>query len=162
MTRRKRSTRSMCSTRSKRSTQKRSKRSTRGGVRVKSKGPSFTQKYNTHRAQKLTTGVSLKPSSRRVRFPSARALRNFRKRRYLYPNAASAAAEMHAEKYANSVSSKTAPNDIPFEEQVSMVEQFQKEQNEQNLNSMTAAMGRASISRPIRLHHLSSTYKKSK
>jgi len=78
----------------------------------------------------------------------------------LYPNAASAASELRAEKHASIVSSKTAPNEIPFEEQASMVEQFQREQNEQNLNSVTAAMGRASISRSIPLHRLSSTYKK--
>lgn len=145
-------------TRQKRST--RSKRSTRGGVRARSKGQTFKQKHETHRKKKLTNGVSLKPSSSRVRFHSARAARHFRKHRDLYPNATSAAAELRAEKYASIVSSKTAPNEIPVEEQASMVEQFQKEQNEQNLNSVTAAMGRASISRPIPLHRLSSAYKK--
>ena len=149
MTRRKRSMRSM------RSTQKRSKRSIRGGVRVKSKGRSFTQKYNTHRAKKLTTGVSLKPSSSRVRFPSARALRNFMKHRDLYPNAASAAAEMHAEKEAKRAAKKeslisgpNAPNEMSFAEQVKIVEEEQAAHaahSAHQMNSLASALGKASI-----------------
>jgi len=147
MTRRKRSTRSM--------------RRTRGGVRVKSKGLSFTQKHKMHRAKRLTTGVSLKPSSSRVRFHSARAAKHFRKHRDLYPNAASAANEMHAEKEAKRaakreslISGPNAPNQMSFDRQVNIVEEEQAAHAAhfaQQMNSLVSALGNASIAASSKL-----------
>ena len=148
MTRRKRSMRSM----RKRST--RSMRSTRGGVRVKSKGRSFTQKYKKLRAKKLKHGhqyVSLEPQRQYIRFPSARAAKRFTKHPYNHPSAAYAAAEMHAKKEAKQaslISGPNAPNQMSFAEQVKIVEEAQAAHaahSAQQMNSLVSALGKTSI-----------------